>query len=117
MMRSDNCDGFHFDEPAGQGEGSDADEGGGGGLLAEELFADAGKFGAVANIDEERGELDNIFECAAARFDLSLESAVGRACLGGKISGVPRLTLLVVVHLTGDEQNGLGAGDPDGLGG
>src|SRR5205823_5711154 len=55
-------------------------------------------------------------ERAAARLDLGLESAVGRASLGGKISRMSGLTLRVVVHLAGDEQDCLGAGDLDGLG-
>jgi predicted metal-dependent HD superfamily phosphohydrolase len=115
-VRLDDRDGLHFDEPAGEGEGGDADEGGGWGLLAEELFADGGKFGAVADIDEERREFDDVGELAAAGLDLGLEGVVGRAGLGAKISGVARLTLLVVVDLAGDEQDGFCARDFDRLG-
>ena len=45
----------------------------------------------------------------------ALRAAVGRASLGGEIPWVSGLPLGVVVHLAGDEQDGLSSGDLDGL--
>src|SRR5581483_2084413 len=112
---SDDRDGFHLDEPAGHGQRGDADQGGGGGPLAEELLADCGQLGAVPDVDEEGGELDDVGERAAARFDLGLQGAERRARLGGEIARMPGLALLVVVDLARDEQDGLRAADLDGL--
>src|SRR5262245_14022989 len=114
--QSDDGDSLDVDEPAGLRLGRDADERGGRGLLAEELLTDRGELGAVADIDEERRQLDNIGERSATGLDLGLQGGVGRAGLGGKISGMPRLTLGGVVDLAGDEQNGSCARDFDRLG-
>ena len=70
----------------------------------------------MPDVDEERRELDDIRERATSGFHLGLEGAVSRASLGREVSWVPGLPLVIVVHLTGDEQNGLRSRDLDGLG-
>lgn len=57
--------------------------------FAEVLFADGGKLRAMADIDEECSELDDISQRTPFGLNLGLQGVVGGAGLGRKVARMP----------------------------
>jgi hypothetical protein len=82
---------------------------------AEELVADDAKVHAAAHVGHVGGDLDHVLERSPGVLDQRLHRAEHLAGLSHEVADVVDGAVGGVGYLAGQEQDGLGAGDLDGL--